>query len=188
MEHLIIFQYIVTFITNMYMYVYILFCCVFVPCRDGRLQEGDQILAIDGQLLDANISHKQAIHILQQAKGLVEIVVARGQAQSSGANHQRAASTVSTDMVSDFIFYHVTVSGGSQHGVVKIFTHGSVYLKGVGKENFYGLCHETCNTYSFFVRLYCLCCASDRTQMLFSHSQQPKSPFGCRQSCSSRPL
>lgn len=67
--------------------------------RDGRLQEGDQILAIDGQLLDANISHKQAIHILQQAKGLVEIVVARGQAQSSG-NHQRAASTVSTDMVS----------------------------------------------------------------------------------------
>ena len=118
MEHIIIFQYIVTFITYMYMSVYILFCCVFVPCRDGRLQEGDQILAIDGQLLDANISHKQAIHILQQAKGLVEIVVARGQAQSSGANHQRAASTVSTDMVSGFILYHVTVSGGG--GVVSM--------------------------------------------------------------------
>ena len=118
-EHIIIFQYIVTFITYMYIYiVYILFCFVFVLCRDGRLQEGDQILAIDGQLLDANISHKQAIHILQQAKGLVEIVVARGQAQSSGANHQRAASTVSTDMVSGFIFYHVTVSVGG--GLVSV--------------------------------------------------------------------
>jgi len=69
-------------------------------CRDGRLQEGDQILAIDGQLLDANISHKQAIHILQQAKGLVEIVVARGQTQSqANSDHQRSASTVSADMV-----------------------------------------------------------------------------------------
>lgn len=68
-------------------------------CRDGRLQEGDQILAIDGKLLDSSISHKQAIHILQQAKGLVEIVVARGQAQSAGGDHQRAASTASTDMV-----------------------------------------------------------------------------------------
>lgn len=46
--------------------------------RDGRLQEGDQILAIDGQPLDSNISHQQAISILQQARGLVELVVARG--------------------------------------------------------------------------------------------------------------
>ncbi|GIY80344.1 hypothetical protein CDAR_584311 [Caerostris darwini] len=36
--------------------------------RDGRLQEGDQILAIDGQPLDSNISHQQAISILQQAR------------------------------------------------------------------------------------------------------------------------
>jgi multiple PDZ domain protein len=45
--------------------------------RDGRLREGDQILAIDGQPLDSNISHQQAISILQKARGLVELVVAR---------------------------------------------------------------------------------------------------------------
>ncbi|XP_025111379.1 multiple PDZ domain protein-like isoform X3 [Pomacea canaliculata] len=44
--------------------------------RDGRLREGDQLLAIDGQPLD--ISHQQAIHILQNSQGPVEIVVARG--------------------------------------------------------------------------------------------------------------
>ncbi|RWS15874.1 patj-like protein [Dinothrombium tinctorium] len=49
-----------------------------IAARDGRLQEGDQILAIDGQLLDSDISHKKAIEILQVANGIVEIVVARG--------------------------------------------------------------------------------------------------------------
>ncbi|KAK0182957.1 hypothetical protein PV327_001037 [Microctonus hyperodae] len=44
---------------------------------DGRLLEGDQILAIDGQPLDSNISHEQAISILQKARGTVELVVAR---------------------------------------------------------------------------------------------------------------
>ncbi|GLH01324.1 Patj homolog [Gryllus bimaculatus] len=44
---------------------------------DGRLREEDQILAIDGQPLDSNISHQQAISILQKARGLVELVVAR---------------------------------------------------------------------------------------------------------------
>ncbi|XP_032689961.1 uncharacterized protein LOC116853160 isoform X4 [Odontomachus brunneus] len=44
---------------------------------DGRLVEGDQILAIDGQPLDSNVSHEQAISILQKARGLVELVVAR---------------------------------------------------------------------------------------------------------------
>jgi len=50
---------------------------LFLWCRDGRLREGDQILAIDGQPLDSNISHQQAISILQKARGLVELVVAR---------------------------------------------------------------------------------------------------------------
>lgn len=49
----------------------------FAVCRDGRVHEGDQILAIDGQPLDSNISHLQAISILQKARGLVELVVAR---------------------------------------------------------------------------------------------------------------
>ncbi|XP_071117082.1 multiple PDZ domain protein-like isoform X2 [Haliotis cracherodii] len=47
-----------------------------IAAKDGRLREGDQILAIDGQPLD--ISHTEAIRILQNAQGLVEIVVARG--------------------------------------------------------------------------------------------------------------
>ena len=44
--------------------------------RDGRLREQDQILAIDGQPLD--LSHHEAIRILQSAQGLVQLVVARG--------------------------------------------------------------------------------------------------------------
>ncbi|XP_076682562.1 uncharacterized protein LOC143376298 isoform X3 [Andrena cerasifolii] len=52
---------------------------------DGRLVEGDQILAIDGQPLDSNISHEQAISILQKARGLVELVVARS-AQDVGSS------------------------------------------------------------------------------------------------------
>lgn len=54
---------------------------------DGRLVEGDQILAIDGQPLDSNISHEQAISILQKARGLVELVVAR----SAQGNYDLAA-------------------------------------------------------------------------------------------------
>lgn len=46
--------------------------------RDGRLAEGDQILAIDGQVLEAAISHQAAISILQRARGVVDLVVARG--------------------------------------------------------------------------------------------------------------
>ena len=47
-------------------------------CRDGQLQQNDQILAINDQVLDASISHQQAIRILQQATGEVCLVVARG--------------------------------------------------------------------------------------------------------------
>ncbi|XP_020285620.1 uncharacterized protein LOC109855592 isoform X2 [Pseudomyrmex gracilis] len=52
---------------------------------DGRLLEGDQILAIDGQPLDSNVSHEQAIAILQKARGLVELVIARS-AQDVGSS------------------------------------------------------------------------------------------------------
>lgn len=51
---------------------------VVVCYRDGRLREGDQILAIDGQVLEAAISHQAAIGILQRARGIVDLVVARG--------------------------------------------------------------------------------------------------------------
>ena len=42
------------------------------------MQESDQILAIDGQVLDSGISHQEAISILQKASGQVELIVARG--------------------------------------------------------------------------------------------------------------
>ncbi|XP_060849299.1 multiple PDZ domain protein-like isoform X1 [Rhopalosiphum padi] len=48
-----------------------------IAAREGGLHEGDQIIAIDGQPLDTNVSHQQAIGILQQARGLVQLVVAR---------------------------------------------------------------------------------------------------------------
>ncbi|XP_042305021.1 multiple PDZ domain protein isoform X14 [Sceloporus undulatus] len=49
-----------------------------VAQRDGRLQEADQILAINRQALDQTITHQQAIGILQKAKDVVQLVVARG--------------------------------------------------------------------------------------------------------------
>ncbi|XP_020041623.2 multiple PDZ domain protein isoform X18 [Castor canadensis] len=49
-----------------------------VAYRDGRLKESDQILAINGQALDQTITHQQAISILQKAKDVVQLVVARG--------------------------------------------------------------------------------------------------------------
>ncbi|XP_077777423.1 multiple PDZ domain protein isoform X21 [Podarcis muralis] len=49
-----------------------------VAQRDGRLQEADQILAINRQPLDQTITHQQAIGILQKAKDCVQLVVARG--------------------------------------------------------------------------------------------------------------
>ena len=45
--------------------------------QDGQLHEGDRILAIDGQPLDSQISHQQAINILQRARGNVDLAVAR---------------------------------------------------------------------------------------------------------------
>ncbi|XP_078263402.1 inaD-like protein isoform X5 [Rhinoraja longicauda] len=46
--------------------------------RDGRLQENDQILALNHTPLDKNISHQEAISMLQQTKGSVDLVVAKG--------------------------------------------------------------------------------------------------------------
>lgn len=45
--------------------------------RDQRLRENDQILAINDTPLDQNISHQQAIALLQQTTGSLRLVVAR---------------------------------------------------------------------------------------------------------------
>ncbi|XP_036610001.1 inaD-like protein [Trichosurus vulpecula] len=46
--------------------------------RDQRLKENDQILAINHTLLDRNMTHQQAIALLQQCTGSLQLVVARG--------------------------------------------------------------------------------------------------------------
>lgn len=63
-------------------YCTVCFYCIlngslFRPHRDGQLQEGDQILAIDEYLFDKSISNEKAIDILKNAHGIVEIIVAR---------------------------------------------------------------------------------------------------------------
>lgn len=59
-----------------------------------NLSEGDKILAIDGNLLESNISHQQALSILQKARGLVELVVARTAPDEEDTVH-RSPSAVS---------------------------------------------------------------------------------------------
>uniref|UniRef100_G1RY01 PATJ crumbs cell polarity complex component n=1 Tax=Nomascus leucogenys TaxID=61853 RepID=G1RY01_NOMLE len=48
-----------------------------VADRDQRLKENDQILAINHTPLDQNISHQQAIALLQQTTGSLRLIVAR---------------------------------------------------------------------------------------------------------------
>ncbi|XP_063284134.1 inaD-like protein [Pelobates fuscus] len=45
--------------------------------RDGRLKEGDQLLAINSTLLDMNVSHQEAITLLQQSSGSIYLVIAK---------------------------------------------------------------------------------------------------------------
>ncbi|XP_053099210.1 inaD-like protein isoform X2 [Hemicordylus capensis] len=54
-----------------------------IAARDQRLKENDQILAINHTPLDQNISHQQAIELLQQSTGSLHLVVAREATQRS---------------------------------------------------------------------------------------------------------
>ena len=95
---------------------------------DGQLREGDQILAIDGQVLDCNISHQQAISILQQARGKVDLVVARGEGEDdiSMTSQQQPDSIIPSDwcqvevidLVNDGTGLGFGIIGGQQTGVV----------------------------------------------------------------------
>ena len=95
---------------------------------DGQLKEGDQILAIDGQVLDCNISHQQAISILQQARGKVQLVVARGDQDDavSESSQQQQDSIIPSDwcqvevidLVNDGTGLGFGIIGGQQTGVV----------------------------------------------------------------------
>ncbi|KAG9473167.1 hypothetical protein GDO78_014015 [Eleutherodactylus coqui] len=45
--------------------------------RDGRITENDQILAINYTPVDTNVSHQEAISLLQQSSGYIHLVVAK---------------------------------------------------------------------------------------------------------------
>lgn len=66
-------------------------------CSDGKLREADQILAINGQVLDRKVTHQQAIGILQKASDRVGLTVARGPIpQLSSPAVSRTPSAAST--------------------------------------------------------------------------------------------
>uniref|UniRef100_A0A9J7ZMR9 Multiple PDZ domain protein n=1 Tax=Cyprinus carpio carpio TaxID=630221 RepID=A0A9J7ZMR9_CYPCA len=68
-----------------------------VAYSDGKLKEGDQILAINGQPLDQSVSHQQAIVLLQRASDCVSLTVARGPVpQLSSPVVSRTPSAAST--------------------------------------------------------------------------------------------
>lgn len=57
--------------------------------KDGQLQEGDQILAIDGQPTQR---HQDAINILQMARGTVDLIVARNYPEDAEESYVKEAS------------------------------------------------------------------------------------------------
>ncbi|XP_068077317.2 multiple PDZ domain protein isoform X1 [Danio rerio] len=48
-----------------------------VAYSDGRLHEGDQILAVNDKLFDSSVTHDQAVQILQEAASVVTLTIAR---------------------------------------------------------------------------------------------------------------
>ncbi|XP_029310521.1 LOW QUALITY PROTEIN: multiple PDZ domain protein [Cottoperca gobio] len=76
---------------------------------DGKLKEADQILAINGQILDQTVSHQQAIGILQSASERVQLTVARGPIPqlSSSPAVSRTPSAASTLSANSSAWQHV---------------------------------------------------------------------------------
>ncbi|XP_070602147.1 inaD-like protein isoform X2 [Erythrolamprus reginae] len=70
-----------------------------IAARDQRLKENDQILAVNHTPLDLNISHQQAILLLQQSTGSLHLVVARGPTQSSSRNSSAVSDANVPEMV-----------------------------------------------------------------------------------------
>uniref|UniRef100_A0A8C9ZMR4 Multiple PDZ domain crumbs cell polarity complex component n=1 Tax=Sander lucioperca TaxID=283035 RepID=A0A8C9ZMR4_SANLU len=75
---------------------------------DGKLKEADQILAINGQLLDQTVTHQQAIGILQSASERVQLTVARGPIpQLTSPVVSRTPSAASTLSANSSAWQHV---------------------------------------------------------------------------------
>ena len=62
--------------------------------RDRRLQDQDQILAINGTPLETHISHQEAINILQNVRGRVHLIVARGNIPPQPIQNQASTNTL----------------------------------------------------------------------------------------------
>ncbi|XP_051044163.1 inaD-like protein [Phodopus roborovskii] len=100
-----------------------------VADRDQRLKENDQILAINDTPLDQNISHQQAIALLQQATGSLRLVVARevGPTQSRTSTSSADTSlpetvcwghTEDVELINDGSGLGFGIVGGKSSGVV----------------------------------------------------------------------
>uniref|UniRef100_A0A803TPW7 PATJ crumbs cell polarity complex component n=1 Tax=Anolis carolinensis TaxID=28377 RepID=A0A803TPW7_ANOCA len=94
-----------------------------IAARDQRLKEKDQILAINHTPLDQNISHQQAITLLQQAMGSLHLVVARELAQRSSETSATLSSISwghieDVELINDGSGLGFGIVGGKSIGVV----------------------------------------------------------------------
>uniref|UniRef100_A0A673FLC6 PDZ domain-containing protein n=1 Tax=Sinocyclocheilus rhinocerous TaxID=307959 RepID=A0A673FLC6_9TELE len=53
-----------------------------VAHSDGRLHEGDQILAVNGKLFESSVTQEQAVQVLLEAASVVTLIIAREPAPS----------------------------------------------------------------------------------------------------------
>ncbi|XP_031731169.1 inaD-like protein isoform X3 [Anarrhichthys ocellatus] len=92
--------------------------------RDGRLQERDQILVINGVPLEPGISQQQALTLLQQPGEAVELVVARDRPRNATSSPAASASTdqwghvEEIELVNDGSGLGFGIVGGRTTGVV----------------------------------------------------------------------
>ncbi|XP_048671219.1 inaD-like protein isoform X2 [Marmota marmota marmota] len=100
-----------------------------VADRDQRLKENDQILAINHTPLDHNISHQQAIALLQQTGGSLHLVVAREPVHTKSRTSTSSADTTlpetvcwghieDVELINDGSGLGFGIVGGKSSGVV----------------------------------------------------------------------
>ncbi|XP_023586137.1 inaD-like protein [Trichechus manatus latirostris] len=100
-----------------------------VADRDQRLKENDQILAINHTPLDQNISHQQAIALLQQTTGSLRLVVARGPVHTRSSTSTSLSDTTlpetvrwgrveDVELINDGSGLGFGIVGGKSSGVV----------------------------------------------------------------------
>lgn len=92
--------------------------------RDQRLKENDQILAINHTPLDQNVSHQQAIALLQQTTGCLSLVVARQPVHPKSSTDTILPETVrwghieDVELINDGSGLGFGIVGGKSSGVV----------------------------------------------------------------------